>query len=70
MKITGRLKDAFIGWHYPNDHYAAVSGFLYNDVRGRWQDGTQVWTGAIILILGNYVFTRNSIYYVENWRDK
>jgi hypothetical protein len=67
MKIAGRLKYAFIGRHYPDDSYAAVSGFLYDDVRGRWPDGTPVWTGAIILILGNYVFTRDSIYYVENW---
>jgi hypothetical protein len=71
MKITGRIKDAsFLDRCYPNDRYAVVSGFIYDDVRRRWPDGTPFWTSVVILILGNYVFTRNSIYYVENWWGK
>ena len=42
-----------------------VGGQIYDDVRGRWPDGTTIYTSSIQDIEDDIVITRNSRYRIE-----
>lgn len=63
--ITGRLLNAVrvrIGLH------ECLEGDIYEDVRGRFFDGSRITTSAIVLEEGAVIYTANSIYEVEGWQ--
>ena len=59
MTITAKLKNAIY------DGVGRYGGNIYGDIRGRWPDGTFVWTSRVLSVVGNIVTTQNSIYQIE-----
>jgi hypothetical protein len=43
-----------------------IYGDLYNDVNGRWRDGQNIRTSAIVKIVDNVAVTLNSAYRLHN----
>ena len=64
MKFTGIIKHARI-IQYPGTNWARVTGRIYNDIHERFRDGTQIGTSRVVLVVGDVVYTRNSVYKVE-----
>lgn len=62
--ITATLRDAIL------EHWgqcSVLTGNIYGDSRGRFQDGELIHTSAIQSNDGDVYVTRNSVYKVESW---
>ncbi len=63
-EITGTLKNA--SW---DPQAKVVWGWLYNDIHGRWRDGTRIHTSEAMSCERDdkpeFIKTRNSYYQVE-----
>lgn len=58
-EVTGTLKN----WKRVGQ---VIYGDIYGDTKGRFVDGTNVRTSRIEEIVGNTVYTANSIYELED----
>lgn len=66
--ITGVLRNAKRITSIDEDHRApCLRGEIYGDSRGRFPDGSLVFTSTITAEDGDTFTTRNSVYKVESW---
>lgn len=62
MKPTARIDNPLItGWH---DGQARVTGRVYNDTKGRVNDGAFIITSPIVMVDEGMIITANSFYEV------
>lgn len=58
---TDDLVDGVLeGWHF--NSYGTVSGHIYGDKKGRFMDGTYIYTSTVLARTDNIITTRNSTY--------
>lgn len=71
MQITGVLRNARRVPKGSQDPRApCLNGDIFNDVRGRFADGSNVTTSTVLEEQPDDVFvTRNSVYRVESWAE-
>lgn len=62
-EITATLKNARI--HRIGKH-SVFTGYIYGDVHNRWPDGSHIRTSMVDRVEGDLVYTRNSIYKIDN----
>lgn len=62
-QITAILKNALI--HRIGEH-SVFTGEIYDDVNKRWPDGTSIRTSMVDRVEGDLVYTRNSVYKIDN----
>ena len=65
--ITGRLLDAR---RVPICGGYIIVGAVYEDARGRFNDGDTIRTSKVVQEDGHIILTANSIYEVEGWRPE
>jgi hypothetical protein len=54
----------------PNGLNFLLWGRIYGDRKGRFADGTMIYTSRVTREdAGDYFLTRNSAYHVTSWRD-
>lgn len=63
MKITAELRN----WHY-NEGWNVFTGDIYDDTKGRWEDGTHIHTSTVVERIDDgereLIVTRNSVYVI------
>ncbi len=62
-EITATLKNALI---YRIGKHSVFTGDIYGDVHKRWPDGSHIRTSLVDRVEGDLVYTRNSIYKIDN----
>lgn len=65
-KITGTIKSAKL---FREERYKYIGGYIYDDVRGRFKDGTYIFTSIVKKQEDDLVYTLNSVYKIESWRE-
>lgn len=62
-EITATLKNACIHRLGEKSYF---TGHIYGDIRRRWADGFYIHTSMVDRVEGDLVYTRNSIYKIDN----
>lgn len=57
--ITGNLENWYVV-NYPKG--SVFMGCIYNDSKGRFVDGTEIYTSKVLKVKDGLAYTRNSIY--------
>jgi hypothetical protein len=58
MEIEGQIHK----WEYHPIYTGSICGFIYNDTKGRFVDGTWIITSTVKKVEDDIAYTRNSIY--------